>query len=579
MFRFLCDAVRRLRRDERGNVFVIFGASAIPLMLIMGGAVDLARYERYKTELSNAVDSAALALAKQHDDYTAAQATTFVNNYLSAFNVADSQFTVSNVTVTKITNGFHVTANGSMKTIFLPLGKLTKSGGGLSTMATDIVAEVVNASNRVELALVFDNTGSMTDSAGSNPCASGSDRMSGLKCAATTLVNYLMDQMNTTGDPQLKIALVPFEGAVNVGVDTSSPPSWIDWSNQGNAFYAGLNFEKFNFSNNTTGCTSGSNCKYIGPKWMYGKLGISWAGCVEMRAEPYDTLDTPPDTSNPDTLFVPMFWPDEPDSTSDWNNYLSDGVSGSFSARQASLTKYNKSSSSQVSWQSGKKDTSYQYTYGPNRGCPRPITPLTTSKTDISNAISAMQPQGATGTFIPAGLVWGWHVLSHDEPFTEGVGPSDQYYDKTVKALILLSDGANSPSISVTNSNYPGDDNKSTYSAFGYPALRGNRVVSGQHYYYRLQNVNVDSIPTDSRATDVLNSKTTTLCTNAKNAGIRLYTITFGPIDTTAENLMRDCASADTDGTKLYFNAPDSQELSNIFHKIGDDLNDIHLSM
>ncbi len=170
-------------------------------------------------------------------------------------------------------------------------------------------------------------------------------------------------------------------------------------------------------------------------------------------------------------------------------------------------------------------------------------------------------------------------MLSHDEPFTEGVGPSDEYYNKTVKALILLSDGANSPSISVTQSNYPSDENKSTYSAFGYPALRGNRTVSGQHYYYRLQNVNVDSVPTNSRATDVLNTKTTTLCTNAKNAGVRLYTITFGPLDSAAENLMRDCASTDSDGTKLYYSAPNSQELSDIFHKIGDDLSDIHLSM
>ena len=39
MFRFLRDAVRRLGRDERGNVFVLFGASIIPLVLIMGGAV------------------------------------------------------------------------------------------------------------------------------------------------------------------------------------------------------------------------------------------------------------------------------------------------------------------------------------------------------------------------------------------------------------------------------------------------------------------------------------------------------------------------------------------------------------
>ncbi len=360
MFRFFCDAARRFRRDERGNIFVLFGASVIPLLLVMGGAVDVGRYERYKGELMSAVDAAALALARQHDDYTSAQATTFVTNYVNAFNVTDSQFSLASLSVTKLNNGFHVSAVGRMKTIFLPLTKMTKMGSGIATLDAHIISEVVNSSNRVELALVFDNTGSMTDYAGSNPCASGSDRMAGLKCAATTLVNSLMDQMNAGGGPELKVALVPFEGAVNVGVDTSNPPSWIDWSNQGNAFYAGLNFEKFNFSNNTSGCTSGTNCKYIGPKWMYNKLGISWAGCVEMRAEPYDTLDTAPDTSNPDTLWVPMFWPDEPDSTNDWNSYLTDGVTGSFSVRQKSLAKYNKSSSSQVSWLSGKKDTTYQ---------------------------------------------------------------------------------------------------------------------------------------------------------------------------------------------------------------------------
>ena len=84
---------------------------------------------------------------------------------------------------------------------------------------------------------------------------------------------------------------------------------------------------------------------------------------------------------------------------------------------------------------------------------------------------------------------------------------------------------------------------------------------------------------TTSTANSVLNSKTQTLCTNAKADGIRIYTITFGPIDSTSETLMTNCASADDDGSKLYYNAPTSQELSDIFHKIGEDLNDIHLSM
>ena len=71
MFRFLCDAVRRMGRDERGNIFVLFGACAIPLLLIMGGAIDLARFTRYKAELANTVDAAALALARDHFNYTA----------------------------------------------------------------------------------------------------------------------------------------------------------------------------------------------------------------------------------------------------------------------------------------------------------------------------------------------------------------------------------------------------------------------------------------------------------------------------------------------------------------------------
>jgi hypothetical protein len=403
--------------------------------------------------------------------------------------------------------------------------------------------------------------------------------MAGLKCAATTLVGNLFDQLNGGSSPMLKVALVPFEGSVNVGVDTANPPSWIDWSNSAQAFYSGKNFDRYNFSTNTPGCTSGTNCKYAGPKWMYGKLGISWAGCVEMRAEPYDTLDTTPDVATPDTLFVPMFWPDEPDNVGDWNNYLTDGVTGSFFTRQKSLTKYNKTSPSSVSWQSGKKDTTYPYDYGPNRGCPKPITPLTTSQTTIETAISAMTPHAATGTFIPTGLYWGWSVLSSNLPFTEGVAPSDQYFDKTVKALVLLSDGDNSPSVSVTQSNYSSDDNDSTYSAYGYTTLRGDKVVNGVHYYYRLQNPGTDSAPTDSRATTVLNTKTETLCTNAKAAGIRIYTITFGSVDSTSETLMTNCASADDDGTKLYYPAPDSQELSDIFNKIGEDLTDIHLSM
>ena len=574
MRRRLRDVFTRLLKDQCGNVFILFAATSVPLLLAMGGAVDFARYARYKAELANAVDAAALALARQGQEYTEAQATTFVQNYVASLMAGvDDQFTVESFDVDKTSNGYIVKADGSMEAMFLPLGFFVKNGSGMMSLDLNIVAEVVHSSNQVELALVFDNTGSMNWSGGSNPCGSGSSRMAGLKCAATILVEDLMGEMNDTGDPQLKVALVPFEGSVNVGVNTSNPPYWIDWSDEARAHYNGINFDLHDIDND-------GDDERVGHKWLYNKLGISWAGCVEMRAEPYDVLDTVPDTASPDTLFVPMFWPDEPDSSSAWNNYIDDRYGRrrgpSWEDAQSDVDKYDESSPSRIDWHSGRKDTTYPYTYGPNRGCPRPITPLTSTESTVLTAINAMQAQGATGTFIPVGLAWGWHVLSPTEPFTEGLGPSDEDYSRTVKAIVLLTDGENSPSISVTGYY---NKNEGTYSAYNYPATEGDNSVGGNTYYRRLQNVNVNSDPSESRAVTNLNNKTLTLCTNAKSAGIRLYTITFGNLSSTAETLMSNCASVDSSGDPLYFSAPNSNELENIFHTIGEDLSEIHLAM
>ena len=197
----------------------------------------------------------------------------------------------------------------------------------------------MNSSNRVELALVLDNTGSMNcGTTVSSYCTndwaspSSSSRIAGLKTAATSLINILMT--GTSPDPDLvKIAVVPFEGTVNTGYSSNNVPSWIDWSDTGTADWTGVNLDKRNTSTGAS-CTTGSSCKYIGHKWLFDKLhaknsNLKWEGCVEMRASPYDVLDTTPTSATPDTLFVPFFWPDEPDSNNDGgygfqNNYLND---------------------------------------------------------------------------------------------------------------------------------------------------------------------------------------------------------------------------------------------------------------
>lgn len=629
MYHFVRQVLRRFRRDEGGNVFILFGATAIPLLLVMGGAVDVTRYLRYKGELSNAVDSASLALAREHADYTEDQADTFVTDYVNAFNTGDDQFSVEDFDVVKLDNGFRVTATGAMQTIFLPLGSFVDNGQGINSMPVNITAEVVNGSNRLELALVLDVTGSMNCGATvqssctgqwSNPAASS--RIVALKSAATTLVNTLMAS-ETNNPDQIKIGVVPFEGTVNIGSTyATTPPAWVDWSNQAKAYWNGRNFNQgLNSSNAICSPINGTTCKYVGHKWLFDQLTsanstVKWAGCVEMRNSPYDVLDTTPTTATPDTLFVPFFWPDEADrynpsdtaapyqytTTSTYtsaidtrynsnysstsgnvsstnssynytylNNYIADKYTPSVSSSpyatnrpanvQGNLTKYRWTSPGSTAVQkayyhSGQltATTTFPYASGPNRGCPQAIVPLTGTKSTITNLLSNLKAYAAMGTFIPNGLVWGWHLLSPNEPFTQGVSTSSPYYDTTLKAIVLFTDGENSTTAASNHNN-------SYFSGYGY--LSANRLGTTSN---------------TSTANTTLNTKTSSLCTNIKNAQIRLYVITFGTISSATQTTMTNCASV-VDGETLYYNAPSTSALADIFQKIGEDLSDLRLSM
>jgi hypothetical protein len=465
-----------------------------------------------------------------------------------------------------------------MKTLFLPLGKLTKMGSGLMAMDLTIAAEAIRAENRLELALVLDNTGSMNCVDVVSSCAlnwsspPADSRIVKLKEAANNLVDTLMP--DGLEDPDMvKIAVVPFEGAVNVastGFDVTNPPSWIDWSNKANATtYNGVSFRADQV--NTDGVSGNDR---PGHRWLFNRLtasasAIKWAGCVEMRAGAYELSDDAPDTAVPASLFVPYFAPDEPDSDNDdgdtySNDYLKDKTTSNGAAAQAHTSKYT---AANLTWQSNsKKDSTPPYEYGPNRGCPQPIVALTpgdaTGKAKVKAAIDGMIAFWASGTYIPTGLVWGWHVLSPGVPYTEGLDEDDEYFEETVKAMVLLSDGDNQVQ--------PGNHthNRSNYSAYGYvkPYTGTSRLDP------------VGSTPSATDAEAMLDTKTASLCTDVKDEGnIRLYTITFGTVTEATKTMMRNCASVD-EGEALYYHAPSPDDLEEIFDAIGEDLSKVHLS-
>ena len=182
---------------------------------------------------------------------------------------------------------------------------------------------------------------------------------------------------------------------------------------------------------------------------------------------------------------------------------------------------------------------------GPNFMCTTTAaTPLTPSLETITDAINAQQASGATN--ITAGLMWGWRVLSPGEPFTDGRSYAD---NENQKILVLMTDGA--------NTYYPKSDSnqsitKSWYGAWGYVAMG---------------HLGTTSTTTSTLVTE-MNARTAAACTNAKAAGIKIYTIAFDVSDSATLEMLETCATE----TTMAFQSTSESELLAAFSAIGDDI-------
>ncbi len=104
---------------------------------------------------------------------------------------------------------------------------------------------------------------------------------------------------------------MPFAEAVHLDPTTAVNGGWIDTNGQSSV--AQLNF-------------SGGKYAY----WLYTNAGglsnTPWLGCVEARPGALEEDDTAPSNGNPDTLWVPMFQPAEPNINDPENPHSTDVV-------------------------------------------------------------------------------------------------------------------------------------------------------------------------------------------------------------------------------------------------------------
>jgi Flp pilus assembly protein TadG len=188
-----------------------------------------------------------------------------------------------------------------------------------------------------------------------------------------------------------------------------------------------------------------------------------WKGCVRDRAYPYDVQDNPPTAAVPATL------------------YPVDDC-GSLAVAM----------------------------------------PLSTDWTALNNKVDEMYPNGNTNVTI--GLVWAWHALTTQIPYTEANAPAANL-DKVV---IILTDGTNTESWDNTNT---------------------KKITS----------------------TSAIDARTALVCSNIKAANIRIYAVRV--IDGNA-TLLKNCATNPT----MYYDVQQASQLNSVFSAIAQNLANLRIA-
>lgn len=592
---------RAMLRDRSGNVAMMWALMGTVLVGLVGLTVDFTRAQAIRNAMQNAADGAAL-VAERSSNLSMSARTQASRSFFDA-EVGDLVSANVTFSVEQLPDGGHrVSASMPMA---MSLARIVSNAPWTIAVAAEAQA---NASPPIEVALVLDNTGSM------------SNDMQALRDAASDLTS---DLLSLDGDT-VRVALVPFVAQVNIG-NESSHLAWMDQA--GAAPYSGELLEDrsigYRARNTTVGNANytGSDCSalsttpagYTGPyriTWRRGTGGSggqtnrcyawtpadgvshvglfdlisneNWKGCVEARPEPYDVTDAAPNTATPDTMFVPFFWLDTVDGVSGTSNsYLTDSVgaipgvtmttnmaAGSGTTQQQreaamfNVFKYRNNTAS--------LDTSAPDTRGPNRGCPTPIVPLTSNETTVQTNIAAMRHWSGGGTNQAEGLAWGWRVLSPTAPFTEGAA----YGPDVRKVVVLMSDGENTNvgSDVVMGSDYSAYNHLGLWTNYANGSLL-NQLIGGilrgilPPQYRR-------NISSSTSYVTYVNNRESQLCTNIKNSGIEIYTVIFRETDTATENLMRNCAS----GSDHFYRADNAQQLAQAFDAIGTGIGALRLT-
>jgi Flp pilus assembly protein TadG len=561
---FASSTIQKLKgfhRDEAGNIAMLMGAAAIPLMLCAGAAIDMVRITREQASFHAAVDSAVLAIAADDRSAISGQTPAQQAESIATLEAFARDFLRENYTAqggdpSAIELDLGITGQAIDIHATLEFPTTIMRLAGIDSVALSFGSQVKKAMKPVELVLVMDTTGSMATD----------NKIGGARDAARALLTtvYGGSPAQVPESEYLRVALVPFAAGVRL-----------------NATHADFNLNWID----TTGLNPLSHLNFTDPAWnnftAWGALRSSantqmtWNGCVETRMRgpvgsgtDYHVNDTAPNAATPATLFPAYFAYDPPtvsSGESPGTSYI--GTSGTPN-ENTGLTAAQQSSTTDAGYLVKQKnqakylnrvisaETAATSPAGPWVGCAKSkLVPMTYKRSNIEAGITAMTAAG--NTLIGEGLAWGMRAISNTEPLTQVEGTTTipaatiaPYGDiRWQKIMVLMTDGDND--LGAGNYRY----NETTYSSYG----RGGEVLASNRFGTNSSGAIMNQLDADMLA----------VCAKIKANDVALYVTSFGNgVSATTRSRLQACA---TDASH-YQHATSNADLQAFFNHIGEDV-------
>ncbi|MFT4077348.1 MAG: pilus assembly protein TadG-related protein [Asticcacaulis sp.] len=467
----------RFREHKGGNVAIIFGLSALFLVMITGGAVDFSRLNDARNKMQDAADVAVLrgALTTSQGDTAASSAA----NEAFAENFSDDDVTITTRSLGKTVVGnvskLSYSATGTVKPIFI--GSII---GATQTITVNSVAQ--SEVNPFELALVLDVTGSMNSSS----------KLTYLKSSVTAVLNSLLDSSGNNSS-NVKVGVVPFN--TQVRLTPSSSYSYVDYSKcaeteSNNTHTAGTPsgvyysclaaYKVYNSICASASSANQSSCLSLAAAKMFYKVNtstgvysataITYVSSVTYTNSATATVNattgtvtysvgtptattyvatTTTTTSGRKTTTTTTSAADNAKaaytsySPSGYTAFASTPIFSTYASTWAGssggcvMDRGQSYDVSATAYTAGVLDSAYQATDCDNStlsAIQDLTTSISTTKTYVNNLVAA------GNTNITIGVQMGMEVLSPDAPYTQGVAWGDEDMDKY---MIIVTDGDN----------------------------------------------------------------------------------------------------------------------------------------